>query len=254
MSVPVAGAFLVFLAGHTVYAVFTFKAKAPKKEGAARTSTRFNVAFQSVIFLLAAALAYRGGVISRDLVSPIAIAAGLLAGHLIFGLSLLVTHRSIEDARSHFLDFGSVWDFVVEHPYVLSRFIFVGLSEEIIWRAAAQPSAMGVLAWAFGGGVDPRWAAFAAIGIVAVAFSVVHDHFFQNDPLVTFEFLGFALLLGVLYYWTGSLVMVVIIHALRDIEIAYLEYAINIHELGGEEKAAEEVERAYRHDLRSSHE
>ena len=244
----------MLLAFHTVYALLKCLAKSRKEAGTPRLSMRLNVALQSAIFVLAAAFAYRGGIISRDLVSPIAIAAGLLAGHLIFGLSLLVTHRSMEDARGHFLDFGSVWDFVVEHPYVLSRFIYVGVSEEIIWRAAAQPALTGVLAWALGGGVDSLWAALAAIGIVAVAFSMVHDHFFQNGPMVTVEFLGFALLLGLLYFWTGSLILVIIIHAVRDIEIAYLEFAIDVHELGDEEKAAKEVEKAYRYDRRRSHE
>jgi membrane protease YdiL (CAAX protease family) len=245
------GTFLVLLAVHTVYALRKSLAKPRTEDGALDLSLRFSVVFQSVIFILAAVLAYRGGVISRDLVSPVAIAIGLLAGHLIFGISLLVTHRSIEDAHSHFLDFNSLWDFVAEHPYVLSRFIYVGISEEIIWRAAAQPALSGLFKGMLGGGVDSGWAAVAAVGVVAVAFSVVHDHFFQNGLLVTVEFLGFALLLGGLYYWTGSLIMVIIIHAVRDIEIAYLEYAINVHELGDEEKAAKEVEKVYRRDWRN---
>ncbi|MDP7639676.1 MAG: CPBP family intramembrane metalloprotease [Candidatus Hydrogenedentes bacterium] len=254
MSGWIVGVFLALIAFHTLYALSRSIDKARQKDENARVHSRLNVAFQTVIFLLGARLAYDWGALSRDLLSPVAIAAGLLAGHFIFGLSLLATHSSMEDARGHFLDFGSVWDFVVEHPYVLSRFIYVGISEEIIWRGATQPALASALGWGLGDGIDPLWPTLAAIGIVAVAFSVVHDHFFHNAPMVTAEFLGFALLLGVLYYWTGSLIMVIIIHAVRDIEIAYLEFAINVHEFGDEEKAAAEVERVYRHGLRNSHE
>ena len=73
----------------------------------------------------------------------------------------------------------------------------------------------------------------------------MHKHFFENTRAVSVEFCAFGLLLGVLYYWTQSFVLVVVIHAMRDIEIAYLEYLIKVEELGDEEAAAKSIEQSY---------
>jgi hypothetical protein len=52
----------------------------------------------------------------------------------------------------------------------------------------------------------------------------------------------FAELLGVLYWLTGSLIFVIAVHAIRNIEIAYLEFLGKLEELGDEEAALREVE------------
>ncbi len=190
---------------------------------------------QVPLFFAACYYAYHEGVFSRQLVSPVYIGLGALLGHLIFVLSLLITHGSLEDSRSHLFGFGDLWRFTVENPVVLYRFITVGVAEEIIWRAAAQP----ILIEATGN---------AALGIIvtAILFAVVHKHFFRNSLTVSFEFLIFSLLVGVLYFWTGSLILVIVIHTVRDVEIAYLEYLIKVDELDGDEEAAvREIERMY---------
>ena len=86
----------------------------------------------------------------------------------------------------------------------------------------------------------------AGIVLIAAAFVVVHKHFFENTWYVSVEFCAFALLIGVLYYWTESFILVIVIHALRDIEIAYLEYLVKVEELGDEAQAAHAIEQAYR--------
>jgi membrane protease YdiL (CAAX protease family) len=88
-------------------------------------------------------------------------------------------------------------------------------------------------------------AVVAGILAVAAAFVVVHKHFFENTWHISLEFVIFALLLGGLYFWTGSFILVMVIHALRDIEIAYLEYLIKVEELGDAEQAAKAIEQAY---------
>ena len=85
---------------------------------------------------------------------------------------------------------------------------------------------------------------WAAVIITAVLFSVVHDHFFRNSPAGSMEFLGFALLLGVLYHVTASLTLVVLIHVIRNLESVYLEYLALAEEKGGTE-ARETLDKMY---------
>lgn len=227
-----AGLFLALLGLHLVHSVVANRR--PEPVTPARRSRFVLLITQTPLFLLACYFGAQEGVFSRQLVNPLYIGVGLLAGHLIFVLSLLVTHRSWEDARFHFLDLGGVWNFTVENPVVLYRFLTVAVAEELIWRVGAQPMLI-------------QLTGSPAVGIilVAVAFAVVHRHFFQNSPAVSFEFLVFSLLLGGMFYWTGSLILVIVVHAVRDIEIAYLEYAIKVHELGDEEEAVRHIEQQY---------
>lgn len=222
--------FVVLLAVHMGHALLANRGAAP---GQTRL-TYLLLLTQTPLFLMACYFGFQHDVFSRQLVSPAYIGAGLLVGHLIFAASLLATHRSLSDAGSHLFDFGGLWRFSVDNPIVLYRFISVAVAEELIWRVAAQPLAIA-------------WTGNATLGVilVAVAFSVVHKHFFQNSLGVSLEFLGFSLALGALYHWTGSLILVIVIHAVRDIEIAYLEYVIKVDELGDEEAAVREIENQY---------
>lgn len=201
-----------------------------------------SMALQTALFFSAAYIAFGTGVFSRALLSPLGIGFGLLGGHLIFGLSLLITHRSAGDTLSHFFDFNGVWNFLAEHPYLLSRFIFVALSEEVIWRAAAQPFLIESLGLPLG------------LSVIALCFVLSHEHVFRNSVPVTLEFVAFALLLGAAYHWTGSLILVILVHALRDLEITYIEYIVKVHELGDAERASEEIGRQYLPGLRERHE
>jgi membrane protease YdiL (CAAX protease family) len=204
-------------------------------------------ALQLPLFYIGCWFAYHAGLFTRDLVSPVHIALGLAAGHLIFGLSLLITHRCLSSTWEYFIDLGALWNYVIENPLILGRFIIVGFCEEIIWRAAFQPMAVTLIAGWAAAAAGPQaapWGVFAALMLVAVMFAVSHKHFFENSFIVSLEFLGFAVLLSVLYHLTGSLILVIVIHALRDIEITYLEYLVHLEETGDEEQAAREVEQS----------
>lgn len=207
----------------------------------ARQLSKPLVALQTPLFLLAIVLAVREGAFSRDLVNPVYIGLGLLGGHAIFLVSLLITHRDIKDVFLYMFDYRDVAAYVIDHPYILTRFLSVAVAEEVIWRVAAQPL---VIAW-FRPEVWGLAAAAAGILLVAVAFSIVHHHFFRNTFMVSCEFLGFSLLLGGLYHWTGSLILVIVVHAVRNIEIAFFEYVGKVDELGDEGLASEEMERLY---------
>lgn len=231
--------FLALLTVHGAVSILIHRTAPPNALSGARKYLL--LAVQLLLFGLGVYFAAQFGAFDRRLLSPIYIALGILGGHLIFGVSLLITHRSVEDAWSHFFDVRAPWKFLVDHPYVLSRFVYVGVSEEIIWRAAAQPVAIQLFAQPLAAGP----AATAAITLVAFLFAIVHEHFFKNTWFVSFEFFGFAILLGVLYYWTESLIFVILIHIVRDFEITYLEYVIKVHEYGDEQRASREMQEAY---------
>lgn len=180
---------------------------------------RFGVLLHAPLFAAACYLGAKNGVFSRQLVSPPYIAAGLIAGHLIFGVSLLATHQSWRDAVAQFVDLHPLWEFIADNPNVLMRFVGVSLGEELIYRVAAQPLAIACTG-----------SRVAGILAVAALFSVVHRHFLRNPMGQSAEFVAFAILLGVLYHLTGSLILVIVVHAVRNIEIAYLEQLIKAGE------------------------
>jgi len=181
---------------------------------------RAGAVLQTLLFAVACWIAAGRGVWSRELISPIAIGAGLAAGHLIFGMSVLATHRSLRQAGRHLIDLGPLWNYLTDNPRILMQFASVSIAEETIYRAALQPLAVS---W-----VGP----VLGVGAVAVVFACVHEHFFRNSLRQSGEFLAFALLLGGLYYWTGSLILVMVVHAARNVEIAFMERLAQIEESG----------------------
>ena len=177
---------------------------------------RFFAATQTLLFLMASAIAWQSGAISRELVSPAYVCAGLALGHFLFAASVLVTEEGrssrLSSAWQCLTGVGRAWDFAVNEPLVLMRFMAVATGEEMMYRAGAQSAAAQLLG-------NP----WAAIAIVALGFSLVHRHFLRNAPAQSMEFLAFSLLLGLLYHCTQSLALVILVHAVRNIEIAWIE-------------------------------
>ncbi len=196
---------------------------------------KIQFALQLALFLMASWQGMRLGVFSRELVSPLWVATGLLLGHVLFAISLLATHNVWRDAAVHFFDLGSLARFLAETPGLIGRFLAVSMAEEMIYRVAAQS-----MLSAFTG---KPW---LAIVVVAVVFSVVHKHFFENAPVQSVEFVFFSLVLGAAYHYTGSLCMVIVVHTVRNLESVFLEYVIKVQELGDEAEALAQVESAYR--------
>ncbi|MCX5759233.1 MAG: CPBP family intramembrane metalloprotease [Candidatus Hydrogenedentes bacterium] len=187
---------------------------------------------QFVLFGLACVLGAEQEVFTRRLISPVDIGLGLLVAHLVFGVSLLITQTSVREAVLHLIDFNPIWTFVVENPAILMQYVIVSVAEEMTYRVGAQPALIALL--------GTPW---LAILVVAVVFCVVHEHFFKNPTEQSSEFFAFAMLLGALYYWTGSLILVIVIHAVRNIEIAFLEELLHMEACGGDELAG--IERQY---------
>ena len=226
--------FLLALLAHTIYALATSRTERRKRTW---KMTAVAVALQTPAFLLACWFAIEQGAFSRSLVSPLYITLGLLTGHAVFALSLVAIDLSPRNAVWHFADVQGVWSFAVNCPLVLRHVFGVSVAEELIWRVGAQTILAAKLGESLGNFGTP-----AGIAVVAIAFSIVHKHFFRNAVRESVEFLGFAVLLGVLYYWTQSVILVVVIHALRNLEIAYLEYQIKAAELGDPERALQMIE------------
>ncbi len=203
------GLFLGLLAAYVVRALIVNRR--PQNPGS-RAAKILVGALHIPLFALACYFGAQGGVFSRELVSPIHVGAGLLGGHLIFLFSLLITYPSWKAVCDHFLDLKPLWHYMEDHPEVLMRFIAVSVGEELIYRVAAQPLLIAMTG-----------STAAGLLIVSAVFCVVHRHFFRNPFLQSVEFVGFAILLGVVYYATGSLILVIVIHAVRNIEITYLE-------------------------------
>jgi membrane protease YdiL (CAAX protease family) len=224
-------ALLTFLGLHVVHALWLNRRQ--DRVSSKRDNRVSLYLIQVPLFVLGCIIAYQDGAVGRGLVNPLTITAGLVLGHVIFVLSLLVVHRSARDAREVLLGVRSIWDFAIESPLVLSRYVGVAVTEEVIYRAAAQQTLNAYLG-----------APWAGIVIVAVLFSVVHAHFFRNTFSQSLEFVVFAVLLGVLYWRFESLLFVIAIHAIRNIEIAYLEFLGKLEELGDEEAALHEIEQS----------
>ena len=167
----------------------------------------------TVLVILSLIAAIRLGVFSRALLSPVYIALGLVGGHLVFGVCLFVLQAALRDVMQIVWRVGDIGRYAVDSPALLLRFLYVSVGEEIVYRVGAQHAILQL-----------THSASVAILITAVCFSLVHRHFLQNPLRQSCEFLGFSILLGLLYYATHSLVLVILIHAVRNIEISYCDY------------------------------
>lgn len=227
--------FMILLAMHVVHSLLANRKDGPGPQLTHGRPNPFMLLSQTPMFVIACFLAFDAGILSRGLLSPVYFGLGLLAGLLIFCASVLVIHVSVLGAFEVFTHGIRMIRFTLDCPAVLSRFITVAFAEELIYRGVAQPI---LIAW-----TGSPW---AGILIVAVLFSIVHHHFFRNSWRVSGEFLAFGVALGWLYWATGSLLFVMVIHAVRDIAIAYLEFEEKMEELGDWEAAADAIDTAYR--------
>lgn len=173
--------------------------------------------FQTALLGLSCYIAYENGVLGRGLFHPGWVILGVIVGHGVFGVSLCFSHRSLDSLKSigrYLARVRPLARFAAKSPGQIFACLDVSLMEELIYRVVAQSALISLSA-------NPP----LAIIVVAVAFSVVHRHFFYNHIVDSVEFLAFSVLLGVLYYATGSLMLVVMIHTVRNFEIVYFDQA-----------------------------
>lgn len=207
-----------FLFCFTAYLAYALWENLVRRAPEAKRLSTLSAIFQAPLFATGLYLTATSGAVNRELVFLPMLALAVLAGHLVFLGSLLATRAGLRDAWGHFLDVRGACRYLANDPMTLFRVFGVSLSEEIIYRAAAQP----VLTQLTG-------SALLGLGLTAAAFCVVHAHYFQNPWLQSAEFTAFALLLGALYLATGNLMAVTLVHAVRNWEIAYIEHLIGEH-------------------------
>jgi membrane protease YdiL (CAAX protease family) len=189
-------------------------------------NSRLIQSLQSLLVLLALYWAWTTGILFRGLWAPSDVILALVLGHLIFALSLIITHQHGPTVLELFLDIRGLAAFLNKAPGISVRFFGVAVIEELIYRAAAQ----SMLHLYFDNHLT-------AILITSVCFCLLHDHFFKNGVVSALEFALFTLCLSVLYYYTFSLILVIVVHWVRNIESAYLDYCALLEDTHDEEEA-----------------
>lgn len=208
-----------------IWLVYNVHALVSNLRGRKRSSMSAQ-AMQTVLVLLALRWTWMSGALSRNLWSPLDIALGLALGHLLFAFSLAVTHQHLGDVLRHASDLRGMAAFIGKAPEICVRFLGVAAIEELVYRAAAQEMLTGLL-----NGPVP------AIGVGTICFCLLHDHFLRNGFISAFEFFLFTLAVGVLYYYTSSLALVVLVHWVRNVESAYLDFCVMVETTHNEEEA-----------------
>lgn len=205
----------VFLGFFAIYLVYALWENVVRRAPDGRRLGLLSMALQAPLFLSAGVLSVEAGVVNRDLVFLPVLLVAIVLGHVCFAVSLVFTNPQPREAIHHFLQVRPILQYLANDPMTLFRVFGVSFTEEVIYRVVAQPL---LIEWS--GSV------VAGLGLVAAAFCLVHNHFFKNPWPQSLEFAAFAVLLGALYFLTGSLMLVVLIHAVRNWEIAYLEYVL----------------------------
>jgi membrane protease YdiL (CAAX protease family) len=223
--------FLALFSGYVAETIYTHF-----RHGGRRTVSAVKVLFQLPLFFIALYMALHFNELNRRIVSLLELGPGLVFGHLIFVVSVFATHGSWRDCREILTDIGGLKDFFITNPNLVFRTIQLAFTEELIYRAALQTL---LVLW---------WGPAAAILATALLFALSHEHVFQNTWRETAEFTAFSLLLGSVYYLTTSLAAVIAIHAVRNFEIAWLEFCARAVELDDEAAAQLELDKKYRQE------
>ena len=191
---------LLFLA-----ALLCYVALAAFARPASRLS-RVNFLLGNTLLLLALAFNWRafGG---TPPFKPLVIIAAMFCGQLLYMFAVLATKLSIREAVSAAIPSANIMTSCRRRPLLLVQCFFVATYEEFLWRATAQRFLGHLL-------TNPA----VVILIIACLFTLLHQKKFTHD-VERAEFLVFSAILGSIYYLTSSLLFVVMVHAIRDINI-----------------------------------
>ncbi len=157
---------------------------------------------------------------------------GLILGHILYTLGFFIIVGFDEVVKKQFLSLAKILHFSFLSPLILSRTFSVALTEEIIYRASLQPILTEKIQ-------NP----VISILIVALVFTLVHEHIFRNQSEQNIEFLLFSIIIGFLYYLTNDLGFVTILHFIRNMESTYLEFQEKMLETNDTDKCIDELEK-----------
>jgi membrane protease YdiL (CAAX protease family) len=172
----------------------------------AKRFSRLNFVLGNVLFLLALALnwrAFRGTPPFR----PVLIFVALVCGQVLYMFAVLATKRSLKEAISAAMPSSNIAVLCRYSPLVLLQYCFIATYEEFVWRATAQPFLERLFA-----------NAGTAVLVTACLFTLLHQKMFTH-AIERVEFILFSAFLGLIYYLTSSLLFVVVVHVIRDINI-----------------------------------
>ena len=171
-----------------------------------KTLARVNLLLRSVLLILGVALnwqAFRGTPPFRPLLIPVA----LLCGQLLYVAAVLATKLSIKEALSAAIPSTDIATTCRRQPLLLVQYCFMVTYEEFLWRASAQQFLEDILT-----------NAPSAILMTACLFTLLHQKKLKLNA-ERIEFLVFSVILGLIYYFTASLLFVVLVHAMRVINV-----------------------------------
>ena len=138
---------------------------------------------------------------------PLLIPVALICGQLLYMVAVFATKLSIKEALSAVIPSADIATTCRRRPLLLAQYCFMVTYEEFLWRATAQRLLEDMLANAAG-----------AILITACLFTLLHLKMFDHN-VEKIEFLVFSVVLGLIYYFTASLLFVVLVHAVRDVNV-----------------------------------
>ena len=173
-----------------------------------RRLSRVNLVLRNVLLLLGVALnwqAFRGTPPFRPLLIPLA----LVCGQLLYVGAVFATGLSLKEAVHAAVPSPNIAVSFVRHPMLLPQYCFFATFEEFLWRATAQPFLTLLIS---NTGI--------ALVMTALLFTILHTKMFTHD-VEKIEFMVFSVILGLIYHLTGSLLFVVLVHLVRDLNIKF---------------------------------
>ncbi len=172
-------------------------------------------------------------ILPRNLFSVHSWILGLVIGHILYTAGFVVTVGFDGIVKKQLLSFWKLLGFSFLSPIILGRTLGVAITEEIVYRGSVQTILTNTLQ-----------NAFFSILIVAITFTLVHEHIFKNEPRQNIEFLLFSIMLGILYHFTNDLALVTAIHFIRNMESNYLEFLEKIQEVNNLDQCLDELEKS----------
>jgi|GEM_PF-2708386 len=173
-----------------------------------RRLSRVNLVLRTVLLLLGVALnwqAFRGTPPFRPLLIPVA----LVCGQLLYVGAVFATGLSLKEAVQAAIPSPNIAVSFVRHPVLLVQYCFFATFEEFLWRATGQRFLTLILS---NTGI--------ALVMTALLFTILHTKMFTHD-VEKIEFMVFSVILGLLYHLTASLLFVVLVHLVRDLNIKF---------------------------------
>ena len=152
-----------------------------------------------------------GNIVSQEDHLALALPAGITAGLTVFFISLFLTTWSLKEVREFGFPCRGIISYFSARPLKMVNIILVCAVEEFIWRAIIQDRF----------GLTYLGSSHISVIVTAFLFTIIHQKNFKDDFLKKMEFYLFSLFLGYAFFITHSLIFVILVHLIRNINIEY---------------------------------